>query len=427
MEPRANLALPGLKTPLIPQSSSVFSGSVSLYSYWRFAELVTGICSLFGLILAMIDYELHYNTDRSYDHCQNLPNKQTYRLLILIVSLVALASLVFRYYAKKRWEKSFLKSIGSLPVNLSLYDILQPYKRTRFWTGERVIDILILLSNPFPYIEFPVYVPQRVPIGNGFETRSICYSSSELLFCLMFLRVWILTKACFNYAVFQNDISKLYCRKMNISANRRFTFKGLMKRYPMKTLSMIIFVAFIWISLCLRVLERPFIHVTYYDFEAPTISMWCVIVSLSTIGYGDVVPTTTLGQMLISLTIILGALLFSLCVVVLSKEISMNHRQEQAYHMIRNAKKAVSTIAAGFKYYRYKKLHGAHDNKTLAMYTKLRWEAEACKRYREKYSSSVSTLFQEEVRQRLLLLEKLNLEIKKKLDLIPILHRSVTS
>mmetsp|Transcript_29279 Transcript_29279/g.52401 ORF Transcript_29279/g.52401 Transcript_29279/m.52401 type:complete len:424 (+) Transcript_29279:5701-6972(+) len=407
-----------LQAPLIKPPVASFAQTASLYSYWRFAELLTGICSVFALILATVDYETHFDPDRGYDHCQSLHNEQTYRILIVCITLVAIVSLVFRYYAKKKWELSFLNSISSLPVNLSLYDILQPYKQSKFWTGERIFDILILLSTPFPYFEFDVFIPQRVPVGIGYETKFVCYSTSELLYCLMFLRIWILVKACFNYAVFQNDISKLYCRKMNISANRRFTFKS-----PLRTLFFIIFISFIWISLCLRVLERPYVNVSHFDFEAPTVSMWCVIVSLSTIGYGDVVPTTTLGQMLVSLTIIWGGLLFSLSVVVLSKEITMNHRQDRAYHMIRNAKKAASAIAAGYVYYKFKKQHGAHDSKTLTKYSKLRWEAKACKRYRDKYGTEIDDKFQEEVQHRLSQLTKQNEEIIRRLDALTSINR----
>jgi hypothetical protein len=398
---------PELSAPLI---ASYNHSTQSLYAYWRLAELVTGLTALCGLVLATIDYEIHYDLDRSYEHCQGLQNKQTYRLLILCVSMFSIVSLVFRFYAKRRWEQSFLKSISSLPVYLNLFERLEFGKDTSFWTCERCFDIVVLVCNPFPYFELPVHIPQRTPAGHNWETKYICYSSSELLYIVMFLRVWLMVKACFNYAVFQNDISKLYCRKMHVSANRRFTFKSLMKRYPMKTLSCIIVVSFLWISLCLRVVERPYVRVSDFDFEALTTSMWCVIVSLSTIGYGDVVPATSLGQMLISLTIILGALLFSLCVVVLSKEIQMDNRQNQAYHLIRNSKKAVSAISAGYLYYLSKKLHGAHDNKTLTRYAKLRWEGNKFKRYKDKFNSGG-----DEIEARLSRLEKLMLEVRDKL------------
>jgi hypothetical protein len=399
---------PRVSAPLIASSNH---STQSLYTYWRLAELVTGLTALCGLVLATIDYEIHYDPDRSYEQCQGLQNKQTYRLLILGVSMFSIVSLVFRFYAKRRWEQSFLKSISSLPVYLNLFERLEPGKNTSFWTWERCFDIVVLVSNPFPYFELPVHIPQRTPTGHNWETKYVCYSTSELLYIVMFLRVWLMVKACFNYAVFQNGIAKLYCRKMHVSANRRFTFKSLMKRYPMKTLSCIIVVSFLWISLCLRVIERPYVRVSYYDFEALTTSMWCVIVSLSTIGYGDVVPATSLGQMLISFTIVYGALLFSLCVVVLSKEIQMDNRQNQAYLLIWNSKKAVSAISAGYLYYVSKKLHGAHDNKTLSRYAKLRWEEDKFKRYKDKFN-----LGREEIETRLSRLEKLVLEVRDKLS-----------
>jgi len=364
-------------------------------------------------MVAAVDYEVHYMSGRSYHTCDSPRDTEIYRIIVLWCSVLAIFSLIYRYFAKRKSERNFSSKISTLPVSLTLFDRMEPQKKQTFFTPERVADIIILLVMPYPYVDFPVHVPQRVPTQTDWETSYICYDGSEILYCLMFMRVWLLLRACFNYAVYQNDISKLYCRKLHISANRRFTFKCLMKRYPLCSLFGCILITFLCISVILRVFERPYVHMSDTDFAALNISAWCVIVSLSTIGYGDTVPHTSLGQMIISVTVVWGALIFSTSVLVFRNEILLNQRQELAYYMIRKAKKACKIIQLGYLYYADKKQHGAHARLTLVRYAKLRMEAKFFSDYRKKHSKSRKAADKNAptVDQRLDRIEKLLLEV----------------
>lgn len=52
-------------------------------------------------------------------------------------------------------------------------------------------------------------------------------------------------------------------------------------------------------------------------------SLWCVIITMATVGYGDYYPTTYLGRFILFLASISGIILSSLLILTLSTYLSM--------------------------------------------------------------------------------------------------------
>lgn len=65
-------------------------------------------------------------------------------------------------------------------------------------------------------------------------------------------------------------------------------------------------------------MNRPYMHESGYDWTYLWNSMWCVIITMATVGYGDFVPKTTLGQVVAILACIWGNFLISLMVISLT-------------------------------------------------------------------------------------------------------------
>jgi len=67
-------------------------------------------------------------------------------------------------------------------------------------------------------------------------------------------------------------------------------------------------------------------------FNSIPASMWWSIVTLVTLGYGDMVPVTPLGKAIASLTMILGVLIIALPSMIIGKvfsELSQNYAEER--------------------------------------------------------------------------------------------------
>jgi len=87
-------------------------------------------------------------------------------------------------------------------------------------------------------------------------------------------------------------------------------------------------------------------------------SIWFTVITITTIGYGDISPCTVIGR---SITIVLalwGALLLALLVVTVSNIFNLDDNQKMAMRQVGITKKAAETIFTSLKYcIDKKKLH----------------------------------------------------------------------
>jgi hypothetical protein len=75
-------------------------------------------------------------------------------------------------------------------------------------------------------------------------------------------------------------------------------------------------------------------HVSGQDWTYLWNSMWCTIITMATVGYGDFYPETHIGRLIAILACIWGNFLISLMVVSLTISSEFNPSQRKAYDNI---------------------------------------------------------------------------------------------
>lgn len=97
-----------------------------------------------------------------------------------------------------------------------------------------------------------------------------------------------------------------------------FTFKCLMKYMPYSMLIILITMTTIPLSFMLLVVEGPVDNTNKYNsFKSFDTCLWNIFVIITTVGYGDYFPISTLGRLLTVLISFIGTILVSLIIMTL--------------------------------------------------------------------------------------------------------------
>ena len=79
----------------------------------------------------------------------------------------------------------------------------------------------------------------------------------------------------------------------------------------------ILLISILLLAYELRIYEIPYYRVIgYLDFEQFLSAVWLVVITMGTVGFGDIVPVTYVGRSIIMLTSIWGAFIITLVLVV---------------------------------------------------------------------------------------------------------------
>jgi hypothetical protein len=84
----------------------------------------------------------------------------------------------------------------------------------------------------------------------------------------------------------------------------------------------------------LRVFERPLSEVSEHNFDKFVTAMWNIVVTMTTVGYGDVYPKSYGGRMLGTGICLWGVLLVSLFVVTISEALEFSSPQRNSYLLL---------------------------------------------------------------------------------------------
>ena len=87
------------------------------------------------------------------------------------------------------------------------------------------------------------------------STIDVYYLSSDFILVFMFLRLFFVMRAVFNYSMYTDVFAKKLCRSYGFTANVRFTYKSLLKTDPAKTVIVTMFASTLVLAYQLRVFE----------------------------------------------------------------------------------------------------------------------------------------------------------------------------
>lgn len=93
------------------------------------------------------------------------------------------------------------------------------------------------------------------------------------------------------------------------------------------------FTTSIW-GYILKIFESPLNDVTGQDFSSMQNCMWNVIITLTSVGYGDIYPKSLLGRITGCLVAFWGVCITSFFVVTVTNMLQFSQSEEKAYNLL---------------------------------------------------------------------------------------------
>jgi len=123
------------------------------------------------------------------------------------------------------------------------------------------------------------------------------------------------------------------------SASYNFAIKSLMKAKPYSVLTISLLISVAHQGYCLRIFERPLSEDSGQNFDSLINTTWNVLVTMTTVGYGDFFPKTNLGRIIGIVIAFWGQFSISLFVVSLSTMLEFDSGELRAFQLGRRLDK----------------------------------------------------------------------------------------
>ena len=201
----------------------------------------------------------------------------------------------------------------------------------------------------FQYPGINSYIVQT-ELGNTFILPISSILSSICVFRLVYL-----FKVIKNMTKWSSLTAENVCEKYVCQANSSFAFKALQKEYPFITLTIIFVLTCICFGFSLRVFELHYWETKQeilQDWTYEWNAVWCIFVSMTTVGYGDFFPKTHLGRIIVIIACIVGTYFVSMMMVFMTQKSILNDTEFKSYKLVARLKlrKEIKSIQANLVY-----------------------------------------------------------------------------
>jgi Ion channel/Calcium-activated SK potassium channel len=283
------------------------------------------ILGILGLFLAHIDCELDYSNNYSPTKYSNL-----YRFVISLTTMFVL--LLLLVHAK------FQYSITVESREAAEEDVPEFFKNTNFQA--LLLELLINAVHCPPYLNY-TFVSQQL----GSPVR---ISVNELCACVMLLRFYLVSKLFSHYTKWTSIHSKGVCEEHGAEASSIFAIRATLVEKPFHVLVPLILVSVVIFSVAVRIFERGYLTTvnSSQDYSYIWNSMWLVMLTMTTVGYGDYFPRTHLGRFTLVIACFWGIFIISLMIVTMTSFISFTNEEAKSFDYMNKVK----NLARSHKY-----------------------------------------------------------------------------
>ena len=292
--------------------------------------MITVICVLLGNFSAVIgaEYNLSFTFPNSEDNLNQIiltfsPESATVTICRYISSSLTIVLLIciFAHYL--------------IMLQINKYKLMCKIEDNLYTTGYMKYLILELVLNFIhtpPFLDGYWNIPQRTATQDA-QINIDCI----LTIILLFARSYQLLKISAFHSKWYNYKTEKICHECNTPLNYMFSIKAEFKENPFRLVLLCLLGSIFIFGYAIRSIEMFFMNggENPLDWRYFWNGMWCVIITMATVGFGDFYPISTIGRALIVIACFWGTFLISLMVAALSMSIEFNMQESISYQSIK--------------------------------------------------------------------------------------------
>eukprot|EP00347_Sterkiella_histriomuscorum_P006725 403351673 len=231
---------------------------------------------------------------------------------IIIIFVILLNLLIFFHY-KLKFEKLKIELKRKRSDSLCSSQLCV----------QMIIEFLVCSFFTPPYLDYSF---SGKMLGGNYT-----YSLNDLIVVASLMKSYTLVRLYYHYSRWTTPDAEELCKSQNVKNMTLFPFKCELKYRPFYTLFFILIVTLVYISLIIRILEITFVSSDgkRFAFEYIYNSMWLVIITMTTVGYGDIYPQTHFGRFFGVISCLIGMLLVSYLVVGMNSLFDFTPQEKQ--------------------------------------------------------------------------------------------------
>ena len=324
--------------------------------------------AMLGIILMLVQLELswHLNTAGFFPLCKStdpdwcdpreqakvFPLKNGQFIINIVRGTITATTAVTLIYHNRYYSLlcDLLKLRNLIPAHATLWKsprLSWPY----------IFETVLLLVHTFPGIDD---IDQKNP------TFILAINLG------MFCRLFLLGRALRYHSSLNTSNGRFIGALTNVDFSTSFILKTALKDNPVRFVTMTFFALIVVSSYSLHVVDS-YMCATYEQMKCEPISLfdsaWLLIITILTVGYGDVVPSSNGGRIITILGGLIGTLLTAVTIALTTSYLKLSRAEHKVVtflkkdsnrKLIRN--QAVVCIQSAYKYYAAKHSKFHHHN-----------------------------------------------------------------
>ena len=157
------------------------------------------------------------------------------------------------------------------------------------------------------------------------------YYNVLLLAASTLIRLYLFLRFGLSASKYLNSRMQRLCHINGTEATFMYSLKAFKQDSPYTFITFSLAIPLIICSYDLRMFERPLIPVSGQNFDNLGNCMWCIIITMTTVGYGDYYPVSNLGRFIGIIACFWGVFIVSIFVVTLTNLLEFTKQEERSF------------------------------------------------------------------------------------------------